>query len=104
MPLKFTIATLGGTVEVPTLTSKVNLKIPPGTQSGQIFKLRGHGLTNLRSHRKGDQLIRVTIDVPKKLTLEQKAKLEEYAELCQDSTNPIGEGFVDKVKKFVKKL
>jgi len=104
MPLKFTIATLGGTVEVPTLTSKVNLKIPPGTQSGQIFKLRGHGLTNLRSHRKGDQLIRVTIDVPKKLTLEQKAELEEYAELCQDSTNPIGEGFVDKVKKFVKKL
>jgi molecular chaperone DnaJ len=104
MPLKFTLAALGGTVEVPTLTSKVNLKIPAGTQSGQIFKLRDHGITNLRSQRKGDQLIRVVIDVPKKLTKEQAEKLEEFADLCQDSTNPIGAGFMDKVKKFVKKL
>ena len=104
MPLKFTVATLGGTVEVPTLTSKVKLKIPPGTQSGQLFKLRGHGITNLRTGRKGDQLIKVSIDVPKKLNREQSAKLEEFAELCQDSTNPIGAGFVTKVKKLFKDL
>ena len=68
IPIKYTLATLGGSVQVPTLSGKVNLKIPASTQSNQLFKLRGHGLPNLRSGRRGNQLIRVTIDVPKKLT------------------------------------
>lgn len=104
IPLKFTLATLGGAVQVPTLSGKVNLKIPPSTQSNQHFKLRGHGMPNLRSGRRGDQLIRVTIDVPKTLTREQSEKLQEFADMCGDSTRPIGEGFWTKAKRFFEDL
>ena len=104
IPLKFTLATLGGSVQVPTLSGKVNLKIPQGTQSNQMFKLRGHGLPNLRNGRRGDQLIRVTIDVPKKLNREEQEKLKEFADLCGDSTNPIGAGFWAKAKRFFEDL
>jgi len=104
MPLKFTLATLGGSVQVPTLTGRVNLKIPQGTQSNQLFKLRGHGMPNVRTGRRGDQLIRVTIDVPKKLTREQQEKLEEFADISGDATNPIGETFWAKAKRFFEDL
>ena len=104
MPVKFTLATLGGTVQVPTLTGRVNLKIPQGTQSNQLFKLKGHGMPNIRTGRRGDQLIKVTIDVPKKLTREQQEKLEEFAEISGDATNPIGEGFWTKAKRFFEDL
>ena len=104
MPLKFTLATLGGSVQVPTLTGRVNLKIPQGTQSNQLFKLRGHGMPNVRTSRRGDQLIRVTIDVPKKLTREQQEKLEEFADISGDATNPIGETFWAKAKRFFEDL
>jgi molecular chaperone DnaJ len=104
IPIKYTLATLGGSVQVPTLSGKVNLKIPASTQSNQLFKLRGHGLPNLRSGRRGNQLIRITIDIPKKLTREQREKLEEFADLCGDSTNPIGETFWAKAKRFFEDL
>ncbi|MDE0819528.1 MAG: molecular chaperone DnaJ [Opitutales bacterium] len=104
IPIKYTLATLGGSVQVPSLSGKVNLKIPTSTQSNQLFKLRGHGLPNLRSGRRGNQLIRVTIDIPKKLTREQREKLEEFADLCGDATNPIGETFWAKAKRFFEDL
>ena len=104
IPIKYTLATLGGSVQVPSLSGKVNLKIPSSTQSNQLFKLRGHGLPNLRSGRRGNQLIRVTIDIPKKLTREQREKLEEFADLCGDATNPIGETFWAKAKRFFEDL
>ena len=100
VPIKFTLAALGGSIKVPTLFGKGNLKIPAGTQTGTTFRLRDQGMPALRGSRKGDQLIRVQVEVPTKLDSDQKAKLEDYAEACGDPANPVSESFVEKAKKF----
>ncbi|NBB78115.1 MAG: molecular chaperone DnaJ [Verrucomicrobia bacterium] len=100
VPIKFTLAALGGSISVPTLFGKGSLKIPPGTQTGTTFRLRDQGIPALRSGRKGDLLIRVQVEVPTKLSGAQRAKLEDYAEACGDPANPVSESFVEKAKKF----
>ena len=100
VPIKFTLAALGGSINVPTLFGKGSLKIPAGTQTGTTFRLKGQGIPALRGGRKGDLLIRVQVEVPTKLTSEQTAKLEDYAEACGDPANPVGESFAEKAKKF----
>ena len=100
IPIKFTLATLGGTIEVPTLTGKASLKIPVGTQSGTTFRLKGKGMPSLRGGYYGDQMVRVKIEVPKSLTSEQRQKLEEFALACGDADEPMDKGFFDKAKKF----
>ncbi len=100
IPIKFTLAALGGTIEVPTLSGRANLKIPPGTQSGTTFRLRSKGMPALRGNYHGDQLIKVQIEVPKKLTDEQRSSLEHFAEASGDADNPVGESFWDKAKKL----
>ncbi len=100
IPIKFTLAALGGTIEVPTLKGKASLKIPAGTQSGTTFRLRGKGMPTLRGGHHGDQLIQVEIEVPKKLNGEQRAKLEEFATACGDADQPMSEGFFEKAKKW----
>jgi molecular chaperone DnaJ len=100
VPIKFTLAALGGSISVPTLFGKGSLKIPPGTQTGTTFRLREQGIPALRGNRKGDLLIRVQVEVPTKLNGEQRAKLEDYAEACGDPANPMSESFVEKAKKF----
>ena len=100
IPIKFTLAALGGTLNVPTLFGKASLKIPAGTQSGTVFRLRGHGMPRLRSGSKGDQLVKVIIEVPTRMTPDQRRKLEEYAEVCGDPANPMSESFFEKAKKF----
>lgn len=100
VPIKFTLASLGGSIKVPTLFGKGNLKIPPGTQSGTTFRLRGQGMPHLRGSGKGDLLIRTQVEVPTKLNGEQKEKLEAFAEACGDPANPVSESFVEKAKRF----
>jgi molecular chaperone DnaJ len=100
VPIKFTLAALGGSIDVPTLFGKGNLKIPSGTQTGTTFRLREQGMPSLRGSRKGDLLIRVQVEVPTKLNGEQKAKLEDFAEASGDPGNPVGESFLEKFKKF----
>jgi len=100
VPIKFTLAALGGSISVPTLFGKGSLKIPTGTQTGTTFRLRGQGIPNLRGSGKGDLLIRVQVEVPTKLNADQKAKLEDYAEACGDPAHPVSESFVEKAKKF----
>ncbi len=100
IPIKFTLAALGGTIEVPTLFGKASLKIPPGTPSGTVFRLRGKGMPSLRSHTEGDQLIRVEIEVPTKLNPEQRRKLEDFAIACGDADQPVSQSFFEKAKKF----
>jgi molecular chaperone DnaJ len=100
VPIKFTLAALGGSINVPTLFGKGSLKIPSGTQTGTTFRLRGQGVPHLRGNGKGDLLIRVQVEVPTKLSGEQKKKLEDYAEACGDPANPMAESFVQKAKKF----
>ena len=100
VPIKFTLAALGGSISVPTLFGKGSLKIPAGTQTGTTFRLKEQGIPALRGGRKGDLLIRVQVEVPTKLNALQTAKLEDYAEACGDPANPVGESFVEKAKKF----
>jgi molecular chaperone DnaJ len=79
LPISFPQAALGTEVSVPTLDGKTNMKIRPGTQPGEIIKLKGKGMPRLRGYGKGDLLVRVDISVPEKLTRQQKALLEQLA-------------------------
>ncbi len=100
VPIKFTLATLGGTVEVPTLFGKATLKIPAGTQSGTTFRLRGKGMPSLRGGHQGDQLVRVHVEVPQALTPEQRKLLEDFARVSGDAAEPTSKSFFEKAKKF----
>lgn len=102
VPLKFTTAALGGEVEVPTLHGTAKLRIPAGTQSGAVFKLRGRGMPVLQSSSQGDLLTRVHVEVPTKLNAEQREKLEEFAEVCGDHNTPLHRGFYERIKNLFK--
>lgn len=98
VPLPFTTAVLGGEIQAPTLSGTAALKIPAGTQSGQLFKLRGHGMTAMQSSSRGDLYTRVQVEVPTQLNTEQRRKLEEFAELCGDHNTPLHKSFYDRLK------
>jgi molecular chaperone DnaJ len=100
IPIKFTLASLGGSIEVPTLFGKGSLKIPAGTQSGTTFRLRDKGMPSLRGGRQGDQLVRVQVEVPQSLTTEQRRILEEFARISGDASEPTSKSFFEKAKKF----
>ena len=100
IPIKFTLATLGGTIQVPTMAGKATLKIPAGTQSGTTFRLKGRGMPHLRGGSHGDQLIRVQVEVPDSLSAEQRQILEEFARVSGDPDQPMSKGFFEKAKKF----
>ena len=101
IPIKFTLATLGGTLEVPTLFGKATVKVPAGTQSGTTFRLRGKGMPSLRQRgAQGDQLVRVQVEVPTKLTSEQEKLLKEFARVSGDADHPTGASWFEKAKKF----
>ncbi|MFQ5574736.1 MAG: molecular chaperone DnaJ [Terriglobia bacterium] len=80
LPVRYTEATLGANVKIPTLNGKVSLKIPAGTQDGQLFRVRGRGFPKLSGFGKGDMLVKVFIDVPKRLNAEEKKVLKKLAE------------------------
>ena len=100
IPIKFTLATLGGSIEAPTLSGKASLKIPAGTQSGTTFRLRDRGMPSLRGGRHGDQLVRVHVEVPASLGPEQRKILEEFARVSGDAQEPTSRKFFEKAKKF----
>ena len=100
IPIKFTLATLGGSIEVPTLTGKASLKIPSGTQSGTTFRLRDRGMPSLRGRGHGDQLIRVHVEVPSSISAEQRKLLEDFARISGDAHEPTSRKFFEKAKKF----
>jgi len=78
VPVDFATAALGGSIEVPTLNGKANLKIPAGTQSNTVFRMKGLGIPDLHSRHAGDQNVDIYISVPEKLTKKQKKLLEEF--------------------------
>ena len=104
MPCGFTQAALGAKVEVPTLTGKAELKIPPGTQHGQLFRLRGLGLPDVRTGRRGDELVQVLVEIPKKLNKKQQDLLREFAETEDKSVLPQSKGFFDKFMDYLSGL
>jgi molecular chaperone DnaJ len=100
IPIKFTLAALGGAIDVPTLGGKASLKIPSGTQSGTTFRMRKKGMTSLRGYGIGDQYITVHVEVPKALTGKQKVLLEKFGIESGDDQEPVGKSFFDKAKRF----
>ena len=100
VPVSFTVAALGGELEVPTLGGRANVKIPTGTQSGTVFKLRNKGMPVLNSSHTGDLMVRVFVEVPTKLNAEQRAKLAEFANLMGEENSPLHQSFFEKAKGF----
>jgi molecular chaperone DnaJ len=100
VPISFTQAALGAKIEVPSLAGRVELKIPAGTQHGQMFRLAGKGLPSLRSGRAGDEIVQVWIEVPKKLNKKQEQLLREYAKSEDKEVLPESKSFFDKLADF----
>lgn len=100
VPVSFVAATLGGEIDVPTLTGKARISIPAGTQNGTLFRLKGRGVKNLQDGSLGDLHVRVHVEVPTHLNALQKAKLEEFAKLCDESVNPQSKSFFERAKDF----
>ena len=103
MPISFVKATLGGEIEVPTLSGKVAFTIPEGTQSGKTFRLKAKGIKGVRSGYAGDLFCHVAVETPVKLTDKQKDLLKEFERLTVEGGskhNPQSKGWMDKVKDF----
>ena len=103
VPISFTAATLGGTVEVPTLDGHVVLKIPAESQSGRVFRLREKGVKSVRGGGRGDLFCRVVIETPVNLSPEQRTLLRDFDQSLQgdgDKHTPRQIGFLDAVKRF----
>jgi molecular chaperone DnaJ len=100
VPIPFSTAALGGEIPVPTLDGKASLKVPAGMQSGQIFKLRGKGISNVNGRDRGDLLARLLVEVPTRLNAEQRQKLEEFAGLCGEENTPLHKSFFERAKEF----
>lgn len=97
IPINFVQAALGDTIEVPTLDGKEKLEIPPGTQTGEVFKLSGKGMPNINTGVRGDLHVVVRILTPRKLTDEQKRLLLEFARSSGVELNPEGKGFFERL-------
>ncbi|MEO6036650.1 MAG: DnaJ C-terminal domain-containing protein, partial [Verrucomicrobiota bacterium] len=100
VPISFVQAALGAEVEVPTLNGNEQVKIPPGTQPGTLFRLKGKGIKNVQGYGLGDLHVRVTVEVPTRLNSAQREKIEEFAQLCDSTVNPISKSFLDKAKNL----
>jgi molecular chaperone DnaJ len=100
VPITYSQAVLGATLEAPTLAGLYELKVPPGTQSGEVFRIRGQGLRDPRVSGVGDLLVQVRIEVPKKVTPEEQSLLRQLAEIEHKNVAPERKGFFDKVKEF----
>jgi molecular chaperone DnaJ len=103
MPISITIAALGGDIEIPTLDGYAKIKVPPGTQTGQMFRLRGKGIKGVRSSGHGDLICHVSVETPVNLTARQKELLQELETINQKDAgrhNPRAKSWMEKVKEF----
>ncbi len=100
VPLDVVTATLGGTIQVPTVSGLANLKVPPGTQHGAMLRIRDKGVPSLDGRGRGDQLVRVLLEVPRKLSRDQRDKLQAFADATGDDAYPKLRAFRDRIKKL----
>jgi molecular chaperone DnaJ len=102
VPISFADAALGGELEVPTLDGRVKLKIPEGTQTGKLFRLRGKGVAPVRGGGAGDLMCRVAVETPVSLDRRQRELLEEFRKTLQGDTrhSPKASGWFEGVKRF----
>ncbi|MDA0710088.1 MAG: molecular chaperone DnaJ [bacterium] len=101
LPVSFSQAAIGDDIEVPTLTGRVSMKIPAGTQSGRVFRLRGKGMPEVNGYATGDQLVRVVVWTPTKLSKEAEELFRNLAELESGKTPEGGKGFFERVKEVL---
>ena len=101
VPISIVDAALGGSVEVPTVSGgRVKVKVPPGSQNGDQFRLNGKGMPTLRSTSFGDMIITIVVEIPKNLSENQKKLLKEFNEELDQNNSPESSGFFSKVKDF----
>jgi molecular chaperone DnaJ len=98
VPVQFVQAALGAEIEVPTLEGKVTLRIPEGTQSGTQMRLRAKGLPALGGQGRGDQIVRIFVEVPTKISDRQRELLEQFAKESGTEVSPVAKGFMDKLR------
>ncbi len=98
VPVSFPQAALGTNLDVPTLEGRVKMRLPPGTQSGRVFRLRGKGLPVFGGYGKGDELVKIIVEVPAKLTVRQRELLEALAQEMGAETHPQQQSFLDKLR------
>jgi len=99
VPISFTQAALGATIEVPSLNGTRQLKVPPGTQYGSVFRIRGQGLPDVRTGRTGDQLVQVAIETPTNLNERQEQLLREFAQTENKHVSPKSQHFFERLKR-----
>jgi molecular chaperone DnaJ len=99
VPISFTQATLGATIEVPSLSGTRELKVPAGTQYGSVFRIRGQGLPDMRSGRTGDQLVQIMIETPTNLDPKQEDLLRQFAATENTHVSPKSQSFFEKLKR-----
>ena len=102
VPVSFSQVVFGAEIDVPTLNGKVKMKVPQGTQSGKIFRLRDRGIPRLGGGGRGDEYVKVFMETPTNLNSEQKKLLREFAKSCGEDVNPIAKSFMSKVKRMFK--
>jgi len=100
MPISFTQAALGAEIDIQTLEGETGLKIPEGTQSGKQFRIRGKGVPYLNEHGRGDLLVQVAVQTPKKLTRIQKELLRQLGETVTIENTPTSRSLFEKVKEI----
>jgi molecular chaperone DnaJ len=101
VPVSFAQAALGAEVEVPTLAGPARVKVPAGTQSGQVFRLKGRGIPDVNGYGRGDEVIRVLVETPRKLSARQRELLEEFARISGEEVHPLSKSFLEKVKSML---
>jgi molecular chaperone DnaJ len=99
--VSFAQAALGTEIDVPTLEGMAKLKIPAGTQSGQLFKLKGKGVPDLNGYGRGDEIVRLLVETPRKLSAQQRKLLEEFARISGEEVHPLSMSFLEKVKALL---
>ncbi|MFN8544321.1 MAG: molecular chaperone DnaJ [Candidatus Binatia bacterium] len=101
VPVSFAQVALGAEIEVPTLEGASKVKIPAGTQSGQVFRLKGKGIPDLGGYGRGDEIIRVMVETPRKLSARQRELVQEFARESGEEVHPLSKSFLDKVRAML---
>jgi molecular chaperone DnaJ len=101
VPVSFAQAALGVEIQVPTLDGPAKVKVPAGTQSGQAFRLKGRGIADLNGYGRGDEIVRIVVETPRKLSARQRELLEEFARLSGEEVHPLSQSFLEKVKAML---
>jgi molecular chaperone DnaJ len=101
VPISFTQAALGATIDVPSLDGTRQLKVPPGTQYGSLFRIRGQGLPEVRTGRTGDEIVQVTVETPTNLNDRQEELLREFAQTENRNVSPKSKNFFERLKRHL---